>query len=211
MRIVVVALCCVVALAGVAHAQRPGPIPAFAADLRGFYSGLGQDPTTAKDLGVEAAQLPKRGPGAVAGVHVYLLRGHKFALGVGGEGLLARGRAQDKDSNGKPVGLAVQQRIKSLSAQISLNFGSRDGWSYLTAGMGPMIFKTYLGETAPLAPAPSKMTINMGAGARWFSSRHFAFAVDARFYQTRPQPKFDPYPTRQRTQLLVLSGGIAIR
>ncbi|MEO7192926.1 MAG: hypothetical protein ABI051_17915 [Vicinamibacterales bacterium] len=207
--VLAVLMCLVSAVA--AHAQRPGPISPFVVDLRGFYSGLGQDPTTAKDLELEPIRLPKRGLGALAGLHVYPLRTRTFALGIGGEGMLVRGRFQLKDTEGKPVDLPAQQRVKSLTGQLSINFGSHDGWSYLTAGMGPMILKTYVGETAPLDPAPSKMTINMGGGARWFASQHLAFTFDVRFYQTRPEVLTPPYPSRQRMRLLILSAGISAR
>ena len=55
------------------------------------------------------------------------------------------------------------------------------------------------------------MTINMGGGARWFFTRHVAFAFDVRFYLTRPEDTVDLYPARQRTRLLVLSGGLSFK
>lgn len=195
-----------------AFAQQREPLPIVAGDLRLFYSGLGQDPTTAGDLGVPVDQLPVRGLGGVAGVHVYPLRGSSVALGIGGEWMIARGRSEQKDATtGEPVGLPVEQRLRSLSPQVSINFGHREGWSYLSAGMGPMSFATFQGETAPAESPPTKSTINMGGGARWFAAAHLAFAFDVRFYLTRPEEIVAPYPGRQRTRLLVLSGGIAFK
>ena len=40
------------------------------------------------------------------------------------------------------------------------------------------------------------MTLNYGAGARWFAWRHIAFAVDIRFYQTQPEERTVFYPGR---------------
>lgn len=192
--------------------QEREPLPIVAGDLRLFYSGLGQDPATAGDLGVPADQLPVRGLGGVAGVHVYPLRGRSIALGVGGEWMIARGRSQQKDATtGEPVGLAIEQRLRSLSPQVSINFGHREGWSYLSAGMGPLSFATFQGETAPIESPPSKSTINMGGGARWFATAHLAFAFDVRFYLTRPEEIVGPYPGRQRTRLMILSAGVAFK
>ena len=195
-----------------AYAQVQQPISPYVIDLRGFYSGLGQDLTTAANLGVPAINLPKRGLGGVLGLHVYPLRKKTFALGLGGEFLLARGRAQEKDSTtGDPVGLPIEQRVVSLSPQISLNFGHRGGWSYLTAGMGPLSFETFQGTIAPADAPPKKNTINMGGGARWFAASHVAFMFDVRYYLTRPEEVIGPFPGRARNRLRILSAGIAIR
>lgn len=195
-----------------AYAQVQQPISPYVIDLRGFYSGLGQDLTTAANLGVPAINLPKRGLGGVLGLHVYPLRKKTFALGLGGEFLLARGRAQEKDATtGDPVGLPIEQRVVSLSPQISLNFGHRGGWSYLTAGMGPLSFETFQGTIAPADAPPKKNTINMGGGARWFAASHVAFMFDVRYYLTRPEEVIGPFPGRARNRLRILSAGIAIR
>lgn len=201
-----------VTCANPAFAQQQEPLPIAAADLRLFYSGLGQDPVTATDLGIAADRLPTRGLGGVAGLHVYPLRGRSMALGVGGEWMIARGRAQPTDAaTGEPVGLPIEQRLISLSPQISLNFGHREGWSYLSAGMGPLSFETFEGDLAPADLPPKKATINMGGGARWFAAPHLAFCFDVRFYLTRPQESVGSHPGRGRSRLLVLSAGISFK
>lgn len=212
MRHLLLVLGLVATAAPVAHAQVQQPISPYVIDLRGFYSGLGQDLTTAANLGVPAINLPKRGLGGVLGLHVYPLRKKTFALGLGGEFLLARGRAQEKDATtGDPVGLPIEQRVVSLSPQISLNFGHRGGWSYLTAGMGRLSFETFQGTIAPADTPPKKNTINMGGGARWFATSHVAFMFDVRYYLTRPEEIIGPFPGRARNRLRILSAGIAIR
>jgi hypothetical protein len=196
----------------VARAQEPRPIPPAVVDLRGFSSGLGQDPITAADLGVAATSLPKRGIGGVMGVQVYPIRKGSLALGIGAEALIARGRSQPVDATtGDPVGLPIEQRLISVSPQLSLNFGHREGWSYLTAGMGPLTFETFQGAAAPSEAPARKNTINMGGGARWFNFRHLAFTFDVRFYQTRPEPATAVHPGRQRSKLLVMSAGVAFK
>ncbi|MEZ5318825.1 MAG: hypothetical protein R2752_15605 [Vicinamibacterales bacterium] len=208
------ALVLIAASAAPASAQLvPGRIPPVVFDVRGFWPGLGQDPVTASDLDLLATDLPSRGLGAVTGVHVYPIRRGRFALGAGGELIVARGNRDPIVVEGSeaPVGPTVHQRLQGFSAQVSLNFGNEDGWSYLTGGMGPMRFGTYTGDTAPAEAAPSKSTINLGGGARWFFKRHLAFTFDVRFYLTRPEVRTELYPGRGRSRLLVLSAGIAIK
>lgn len=212
MRIVAIVGALLLALAAPALAQQAPRLPIVAADLRGFYSGLGQDPVTAEDLGVPATDLPSRGLGGVVGVHLYPLRGRSVSLGIGAELMIARGTSQQKDPvTGDPVGARIEQRLSGLSPQLSLNFGTGDGWSYLSAGMGRLAFETFLGETAPATKPPKKSTINMGGGARWYAASHIAFCFDVRFYLTRPQEAVGPFPGRQRSRLLVLSGGVAFK
>lgn len=197
-----------------AWAQIRQPIPRFTVDLRGFYTGLGQDARTASELGVTINDMPKRGLGGVAGVHFYPLRGERMALGLGAEYLLARGRQTPEPPTGQtvlPTTTIVEQRLVSLSPQLSLNFGHRDGWSYLTAGMGPLGFETFTGAVAPSEPPEKKNTINMGGGARWFAASHVAFTFDVRFYLTRPADRTPFHPGRDRNRLRVLSAGISIR
>lgn len=197
---------------GPAAAQEQRPLPIVAADLRAFYTGLGQDPVTAGDLGVAPGDLPARGLGGVAGVHLYPLRGRKMALGIGAEGTIARGRAQQTDATtGEPVGEAIEQRLISISPQISLNFGHREGWSYLSAGMGRLSFETFEGALPPSELPPTKSTINMGGGARWFFASHVAFTFDVRFYLTRPETASALFPGRQRSRLMVLSAGLGFK
>jgi hypothetical protein len=191
--------------------QSPGPIPPVVFDIRGFWPSLGRDPITAKDLGIDALDLPSRGLGGAAGIHLYPIRSRRFALGIGGEAFILRGKAQQEGTATQPVGLIVRQEVKGFSGNVSLNAGDRNGWSYLTGGMGPVTFKTYKGDTAPADAAPHKMTINMGGGARWFVTEHVAVAFDVRFYLTRPEEITGSFPGRQRLRLVFLAGGVSFK
>jgi hypothetical protein len=178
--------------------------------VRGFYAGLGKDDVTAAALGVAPEALPGRALGGAVGVTFYPIRKTGFAIGVGGEGILARGRSQPVDANGTPVGFEIERRVQSLAGQLSFNFGHRDGWSYLSAGMGPLLFETFAGPPPPETP-PRKMTPNYGGGARWFVSRHVAFCFDARFYDTKPLPTTPTSAGRERNRLFILSVGVAMK
>jgi hypothetical protein len=195
----------------IARAQPAPTLPVFVFDVRAFYSGLGQDPITAAALGVAPTDLPNRGLGGMAGLHIYPIRSGGFAIGLGGEALLARGRSQPVAAEETPLGPPIEQQLRGLAGALSLNFGHRDGWSYLTAGMGPLEFPTFQDDTAPSEPPPRLMTLNYGGGARWFITSHVAFGFDIRFYITKPEVPFPPYPPRERNRLLIMSAGLSFK
>ena len=194
-----------------AQAQSKDPLPTFVVDVRGLFAKLGQDGTTAFDLGVEPTQLPGTAIGAGVGVTFYPLKRQKLSLGVGGEGLLARAvESGVNDQTGAPEGPRIERRLQGISGTISLNFGHGQGWSYVSAGAGPLRFQTFSGD-APLASPPFEMTQNFGAGARWFTSSHIAFCFDLRFYLTKPVPATIEFPGRLRQRVMVMSAGISIK
>lgn len=189
--------------------QQPDTIPAFVFDARGAVAMLKQSDSTAASFGSAPEALPRRGIGLVGGLHVYPIRHGHFAFGLGGELLLTRASRQEKDAAGMPVGLAIRRRLESLSGQISFNFGHRNGWSYLSGGMGPLNFDTYLDGDIP--DGLRRPTLNYGAGARWFNADHLAFSVDMRFYATSPANPTLIVGERERQTVLVISAGIAIK
>ena len=197
-----------------ALAQLREPIGPIVLDMRVVFPNFGEDAVTAAGLGIEPAQMPARGLGVVGGLHVYPVRGRRIALGIGGELMLARGAEAPPDAENAeietPAGVTIRRRLQALSGQVSLNFGHRDGWSYLTAGMGPLLFQTYAGDLAPEDPN-RRVTINMGGGARWFLKRHVALNLDVRFYLSRPDVAVGDNPARERRRLLMMSAGFSFR
>jgi hypothetical protein len=193
-----------------AFAQAVLPVPMFTIDVRGFTVGLGGDVSTAEDLGVEISQMPSRGLGGMATVNVYALRRKSFAIGVFGEGLMGRGHRTSTQSNGAVLS-SIDRRVQSLAGGMSMNFGHRDGFSYLSAGMGPFLFETFHTDVG-MSPDPGReITLNYGGGGRWFNTPHIAFCFDVRFYESKP---VNPTPTsagRDRRRLLFLSAGISVR
>src|SRR5262249_14042591 len=114
--------------AGGAHAQGPEPsaFPVVVLDVRGSYPSFPDDPELAASRGLTTAELPRRGPGADANIHIYVYRRKGFALGLGAQatGIQAR-KTQDALPGQKPLP-PVTTRFGSLSAQLSFNFGSGD-------------------------------------------------------------------------------------
>ncbi len=209
-----------------AGAQSPDPdhrpIGRFAVDVRGALVGYPKDPGLATFLVVTQENLATRGLGVVAGGHVYPLRlGRYVALGFGGELLFSRGSKtaapKDDDKDAAPVeGTTVKARLSAVSPQFSLNFGGRDGWSYLSGGIGWSKFSSELDAQTPASAtgvddAPRTSTINYGGGARWFMKKHLAFTLDLRFYAIRPQEATPTRPSLKRMRLIALNAGIAFR
>ena len=185
------------------------PVSGFVVDARGVLARFGQRPATATALGVTAAELPGPGLGGAAGLHIYPVRFGKVALGLGGEIMVARRGRQPIDDKGEPKGPNLRARAYSVSPQISLNFGNRNGWSYVSGGVGNGDFETWAEPDG--LPDRKVRVINYGGGARWFSSPHFAFTFDLRFYAFAPGPASASLVERPRQRLMVLSAGISLR
>jgi hypothetical protein len=146
-----------------AQSLTPGPPGPFVIDLRGSTSGIptsiGLYPTIP-----EGGSVPSRGFGYDVGGHIYLFNLGPARLGLGVNVIGVRGTATDATAT-----------INILVPQLSFNFGSSDGWSYLSAGAGTARVKA--GKTA------SSSAINAGGGARWFIRRHIAVGFDLRWHK----------------------------
>jgi len=211
--------CCLLLLlscAVPAAAQQKEPIGPFVADIRGIFARHKAEPSVANDLGVSAANLPPRSIGLAGGVHFYPLRAGKVTFGFGGNFVIGRGsRTLDipgADATTTTKGPTVRRHFRTFSPEISLNFGHRNGWSYISGGMLGRS-KLYVDlASAPAAGTAYRSTINYGGGARWFTTDHVALSVDFRWYSVAEQPAVPGGVVFQpRTTLLVLSGGIAIK
>ena len=200
-----------------AAAQQNEPLPPFAADLHGIFARHKLEPDIAKGLDVETGNLPTRSYGLVGGAHVYVLRGHKVALGFGGTMLFGGGsetlETTDATTGAVTKSPTVRRHFRSIDPEISLNFGHRNGWSYISGGFFGQSTLYLDREDAPATDVPHRKTLTYGAGARWFATDHVAFSVDVRWYSVAEMlpsaattAVFEP-----RTTLLVLSGGISIK
>jgi hypothetical protein len=203
------------ACAAPAAAQQKEPVGPFVLDVHGIYARHKAEPSVATDLDVEAGNLPTRSFGLAGGAHVYVLRSSKLSLGIGANVVFARGsKTQEivEDDADEPVdGPTVRRHFMTLSPEVSLNFGHRNGWSYISGGMFGRS-KLYLDRAdAPASNVPYRATINYGGGARWFVNDHVAFSVDFRWYSVDEQPAAAGLVAQPRTTLLMLSGGISLK
>ena len=198
-----------------AAAQEPEkePIGKFAADVRIALPRFPDDASTATALGVTTEHLPSRGLGLAAGVNFYPARLGKVSLGIGGEWLVfSRGsETLDPETAGAASGPTVTTEFSVLSPQISLNFGSRNGWSYLSGGIGWAAFTTELKELPVADPDGRTRSINYGGGARWFAKEHLAFAFDLRFYKINPQDATPGRPAYGGRTMMVFSAGVSMK
>ena len=164
--------------------------------------------------------MPASGLGLVFGGHWYPWRMGRVTLGIGGELFLSRGTGtpeideSDDDQQPPPPAVPapmVTTRFSTVSPQISLNFGSNRGWSYLTGGLGWGGFATER-QDMPVADGASRPRVfNYGGGARWFAREHLAFAVDLRFYVLAAQPAVTGRPAYSANTMMVFSGGVSFK
>jgi hypothetical protein len=209
------ALLFTLAVAAPAAAQPREPIAPFVVDVRGAFGRHKAEPSVATELGVTAANLPTRTLGLAAGVHLYPLRSGKVTLGLGGNMVITRGsKALDVvagTSGETQKGPSVDRHFTTFSPEISLNFGSRNGWSYISGGMFGRSTLYLDRADDPASSAPYRKTVNYGGGARWFTRDHLAVSVDFRWYSVAEQLASAGAIAQPGTTLLILSGGIAIR
>jgi hypothetical protein len=156
--------------------------------------------------------LPARALGIAVGAHWYPAHIGPMTLGVGAELMTAgRNRTLPAAEEGGTPGPTVHSQMTSVTPQISFNFGRRQGWSYISGGIGRTAF-TAERQDAPLpAQEGRSKTYNYGGGARWFSKKHIAFSVDLRFYAVNAQEKTSLRPAFSRMTLMAFSVGMAFK
>ena len=188
------------------------PIGKYVVDARMTFPRFKQDAAIANAIGVGVLNLPTRGFGLVFGAHWYPLRVGFMTLGVGGEWVRAhRSKTLNTGTDAAPVNVTTNTRFSTLAPQISFNFGSRDGYSYISGGIGGANYTAERADTPLPDPESGSKTINYGGGARWFAKKHLAVAFDVRFYAVNPQLATATRPGYPRMTLLAMSAGVAIR
>jgi hypothetical protein len=200
------------ASAGAARAQEPPPpIGPFVLDIRGTVPSFSSEPQLAESRGISPAQLPGRGLGVDAGIHLYVARWKALTFGVGAQVTLGRARSGAQVISGQPV-LAVTEQFASFAPQLSFNFGTGDGWSYISGGVGQSQWSLVPDGREPLLPDLERLrTFNYGGGARWFMKRHVAFHVDVRFHEIHPRSAAPGLDFPPRTTMLVIGAGISLK
>ena len=193
------------------NAQDPPPrIGPFVVDLRATIPLFPNDSEElAQSRSLKVAELPGRGFGGQIGVHFYFLRWRALTVGVGGEAIIARASSTPAPETELR---AVDEQLVSAAPQLSFNFGSGNGWSYLSGGVGRSVWSLHeAGLEASDADVEPLQTFNYGGGARWFIKDHLAFSLDVRFYEIAPGTPIFPLPGSPRTRLFIIGAGISLK
>jgi hypothetical protein len=118
-----------------ALAQDPPPrIPLVAVDLHGTVPLFPGDDPLALSRGIGSAELPGNGIGAQLGLHLYPVRWRALTFGIGGE--VTANRARQTPPQGIQSLRAAEEKFLSAAPQLSFNFGTGNGWSYVSGGIG---------------------------------------------------------------------------
>jgi len=199
-----------------AYAQDPPPpLPHVVVDLQGLMPVFPNDsPQLAESRGFGGVNgvtaLPGAGMGGRAGVHLYLLKYRAITFGVGGE--VALGVSSSTPAATSTGLVPVDERLVTGDGQISVNFGTGHGWSYLSGGVGRSRWSLHPAGGPDLAPDSQLLpTINYGGGARWFAKKHLAFSVDVRIYEIQTGAATAIGPGSPRTRLLTVAAGISLK
>jgi hypothetical protein len=111
-----------------------------------------------------------------------------------------------------PAPLPISERLTEASPQLSLNFGTGHGWSYLSGGVGRAQWSLRPSGQAPSdADAEVLPTVNYGGGARWFIKPHVAFSFDVRVYEIQPGSPFGANPGSPRVRMLTIGAGVSVK
>jgi hypothetical protein len=166
------------ALTGRAAAQAPEPPGPWVLDLRGATAGLPSDTAFFPTVPIDTL-VPSRGFGFDVGAHVYLFTLGPSRVGVGANYVRVRGTTE-----------TVTAELRTVAPQVSFNFGTRSGWSYLGAGLG----RGWVATTAQQLAGPASedsgalTAMNFGGGARWFLTGHLGVGFDVRWHRVSGTP-----------------------
>jgi Outer membrane protein beta-barrel domain len=188
------------------------PIGHYVGDVRLQFPKFKQEAAVSGALGVATENLPTRGFGFALGAHWYPLRLGFMTLGLGGEfSRSGRDRTKNTGTEAAPVNVTVNTSFSAVSPQVSFNFGARDGWSYISGGLGWAKLTTERVDQPLPPPESATKAINYGGGARWFFKKHLAVNFDIRFHAVNPQLATATRPAYPRMTIMSWVGGISVR
>jgi len=183
----------------------PGP---WVLDVRAATSGVPGDAAFYPAL--TAASVPSRGYGADIGGHFYTFTIGPGRVGFGANVLIIRSTGTGSGASGDPdSSQRLTVNLRTISPQVSFNFGSRDGWSYLSAGLGAASIATETqGTTSGSVESGWLRSVNFGGGVRWFIKPRLAFGFDVRAQKIAAGSGTTPTPASTVTSV---SAGLSIR
>jgi hypothetical protein len=216
----------------VAQIAAPGPPGPYVVDVRGAITGFPQDAAIFSPVPI-GTSLPSLGTGIEFGAHVYPMGLGQMRLGIGVSALRLRGTTSpaapdtgsaSTSSSTSTVATApdVDATLTTIAPQLSLNFGSAQGWSYVSAGVGRAHLRTgtsafgggQSGEAATVAQSVdsgSRTSINVGGGARWFAKTRLAFSFDLRLHVVAAANGGASAVAAPSMKLVVTSVGVSFR
>ena len=209
-------------LAAPLSAQTAERLPWFAVDLHGAWVGLPTAEGWVPPLSA-TTPLPGRGWGLAGGATVYPVKlgvatlglGLSLATGKGSSDPLTATTGSGSTAQTTETTATVTTRITSVLPQLSINFGHKLGWSYLSAGYGRTKVASSSAAFGSLAaitvPEAWNAALNFGGGARWFMKPHLGASFDVRFTKLSSRGATDVLPSAKRTQMITLSVGISIQ
>jgi hypothetical protein len=209
-----VASCLVLVVAPrLANAQEtPPPVGPLVIDVHGVVPRLGTESDLGPSRGLLEQQLPGTGYGVDIAAHFYPYRWRSVTLGVGGRVLAARARSGISSSDLATDLPGVTETYLAAAPELSFNFGTGNGWSYISGGLGRARWSV-VADGQALADIDRELLriVHYGAGARWFAKRHVAFAVDVRFYQNEPGTPRADRPATPRSSHMMLAAGVSFK
>jgi hypothetical protein len=209
--VAIVLMLCTVAPA--ARAQDPPPrIPLLVVDLHGTFTNFPNGVGVPESRGLTTGELPGAALGADLALHLYPLHWRAITFGIGGQVIYARAHNTPPIVEGQTPLQPVTERFVSGGPQLSFNFGSGTGWSYISGGIGRSVWQIVPDGADPQAADQARLnTSNYGGGARWFIRKHLAFSFDVRFYAISPGPPGPAAPGSPRTRMLIIGAGASVK
>lgn len=208
--------------AGPASAQTSERLPWFSVDLHGAWVGLPTAEGWVPPLSA-TTPLPGRGWGLAGGATVYPLKlgvatfglGVSLATGKGSSDPLTSTTGSGPTEQTAQTTTSVTTQITSVLPQLSINFGHKLGWSYLSVGYGRTKVASSSEAFGSLAaitvPEAWNAALNFGGGAKWFMKPHLGAGFDVRFTKLSSRGATEVLPSAKRTQMITLSVGISIQ
>jgi len=188
------------------------PISRYVVDVRAALPKVPSEDGLGNPYGLTGDQLPGLGLGVDVGAHYYVMRWKRMALGLGFAAVVGRAHASAVTADdGTVTGKDTTATFTAAAPQISINFGSAAGWSYLSGGIGVASLAIRTPDTPDSQRAPRTKTLNYGGGGRWFLRDRVALTFDIRFYAINPiEPEADVYRA-PRMKMVVVSIGASFR
>ena len=142
------------------------------------------------------------------------MRSRKISLGAGVAYQWLRGTyTPETPADAKPdydPGPTVTTKFVSFSPTLTLNFGHRRGWSYLSGGMGPSTLTVSRDDLGP-EEGESQNTLSWGGGGKWFFKPHVGFSFDVRIYNIPVQEPSALQSGHPSGQMFVLNIGVSFQ